>query len=81
MLKSYWKGSSFQKVRHTPRSRSQGHTSWNSQKGLVTKNTNVKYQRSGTHSSKVQSKVKVFKKLFQLQGQDHKVLSQGIILM
>ena len=33
-----------------------------SQEGLVTKNTHVKYQSSSTHSSKVISKVKVFKK-------------------
>ena len=58
-------------------------------KGLITKNTRVKYQSSSTHCSKVISKVKVFKTLVKLQGQGPrvnnngthgKVLSQGIIM-
>ena len=56
-------------------------------KGLITRNTHVKYQSSNPHYSKVISKVKVFKKWVKLQGKGHrvknsgtngKVLSQGI---
>ena len=55
----------------------------------ITGNIHVKYQRSSTHSSKVISKVKVFKKWVKLRGQSHgvqnngthgKVLSQGILM-
>ena len=68
----------FSKSRPHSKVKVTSHTSWYSQKDLVTKNTHVKYQSFDTHSSKVLSKVKVFKKLVQLQGQGHKVLSQGI---
>ena len=73
----------------TPRSRSQGKKYWYPQKGLVTSNIHVKYQRSNTHCSKIICKVKVFKKWVKLQGQGHrvknngtqgKVLSQGILM-
>ena len=43
----------------TPRSRSQGQKQWYPLKGLITRNTHVKYQSSRTHCSKVISKVKV----------------------
>ena len=36
-------------------------------------NFHVNYQSSSTHSSKVITKVKVFKKWFKLQGQGHRV--------
>ena len=59
-------------------------------KGLITKNTHMKYQSSSTHCSKVISKVKFFKKWVKLEGQGHKVkknngthgkvLSQGILM-
>ena len=58
-------------------------------KGLITRNTPVKYQSSSTHCSKVINKVKVFKKWVKLQDQGHsvknnsthgKVLSQGILM-
>ena len=60
-----------------------GYKSWFSTKNnrKISKNIHVKYQSSGNHSSKVLSKLKVFKKLVQLQGQGQKVLSQGIILV
>ena len=73
----------------TPRSRSQGKKSWYPQKGLITRNTQVKYQSSCNHGSKIISKVKVFKKWVKFQGQGHrvnnnsthgKVLSQGILM-
>ena len=43
----------------TTRSRSQGKKQWYPQKGLITRNTHVKYQSSSTYCSKVISKVKV----------------------
>ena len=50
----------FSKMGQTPRSRSQGKKKqWYPQKGLITRNTQVKYQSSSTHCSKVISKVKV----------------------
>ena len=42
-------------------------------KGLITRNTHMKYQYSSAHWSKVICKVEVFKKLVKLQGQGHKV--------
>ena len=44
-------------------------------KGLITRNTNVKYQSFSTHFSKVINKVKVFKKWIKLQGQGHIIIS------
>ena len=61
----------------TPRSRSQGQKQWYPQKGLITGYTHVKYQSSGTHCSKVISKVKVFKKWVKLQGQGQRVKNNG----
>ena len=46
-------------------------------KGLITRNTHVKYQISSTHCSKVISKVKVFKKWVKLQGQGYRVKNNG----
>ena len=55
----------------------------------IRRDTHVKYQSSSTLSSKVISKVNVFKKWVKLQGQGHrvknngthgKVLSQGILM-
>ena len=42
-------------------------------KGLVTRNTYVKYESPITSGKKVMTKVKVFQKKVKLQGQDHKV--------
>ena len=58
-------------------------------KGLITRDTHVKYQSSSTYCSKVICKVEVFKKWVKPQGQGHmvknngthgKVLSQGILM-
>ena len=58
-------------------------------KGLITRNTYVKYQRSSTHCSKVNSKIKVFKNGSNSKvkvtgkknnGTHRKVLSQGIFM-
>ena len=47
-------------------------------KGLITRNTHVKYQCYRTHCSKVISKVKVFFKIWvKLQGQGHSVKNNG----
>ena len=46
---------------------------WYPLKGLITRNTHVKYQRSSTCCSKVISKVKVLKKRVNLQSQGHRV--------
>ena len=43
-------------------SRSRGQKLWYHVKGLVTKNTNVKYESSTTSGKKVMAKVKVFQK-------------------
>ena len=43
------------------------------QKGLITRKTGVKYQSSSTHCLKVISMVKVLKKWVKLQGQGHRV--------
>ena len=42
--------------------KSQGETQWYPRKGLITRNTHVKYQSSSTHYSKVISKVKVLER-------------------
>ena len=58
-------------------------------KGLITRDTHVKYQNSSAHCSKVICKVEVFKNWVKLQGQGHmvknngthgKVLSHGILM-
>ena len=59
-------------VGKTPRSRSQ-FKKMVPHKGLVIRNTLVKYQSSSTHCSKVFYKVKVFTKLAKLRGEDHRV--------
>ena len=46
-------------------------------KGLITRNTHVKYQSSSTHCLKVINKVKVFKKWVKLQGQGYRVKNNG----
>ena len=43
------------------------------QKDLITRDNYVKYQSTGTHYSKIISKIKVLKKEVKLQGQAHKV--------
>ena len=45
--------------------------------GTHGKDTQVKYQRSSTHCSKVISKVKVFTKLVKLQSQGNRVKNNG----
>ena len=57
----------------TPRSRSQGPIYWYPLKGLITRDTHVKYQSSSSYCSKVIRKFKVFKKLVKLKGQGHRV--------
>ena len=61
----------------TPRSRSQGQKYWYPWRGLITRNTHVKYQSLSTHFSKVMSKVKVFKEWVKAQGQGHRVKNNG----
>ena len=55
----------------TPRSRSQGKKCWYLQKGLVTRNTHVKYQIFRAHCSKVIatcSKIKVSDRIAELRN-------------
>ena len=40
-------------------------------KGLVTRNTHVKYEGPSSSGKKVMAKVKMFEKLVKLQGQGH----------
>ena len=40
-------------------------------KGLVTRNTHVKYESPASYGSLVMTKVKVFEKYVKLQGQGH----------
>ena len=47
-------------------------------KGLITGNIQMKYQSSSTHGSDVISKVKIFKKWVEQQGQGHRVKNNGI---
>ena len=61
-FKKYGKSYSFSKVGQSPRSRSQDKKLWYPWKGLVTRNTHVKYQSPITYHSKVMAKVKVFQK-------------------
>ena len=44
---------------------------WYDVKGLVTRNTHVKYERFVSHGSFVMTKVKIFEKLVKYQGQGH----------
>ena len=53
----------------TQRSRSQDQKLWYPRKGLITRNTHVKYQSSSTHCSKVISKVKVSETRTELQNE------------
>ena len=53
LLKSYLQDKSFQRVGQTPRSRLKGQKRWYPQKGLVTRNTHVKYQSSRTYGLKL----------------------------
>ena len=46
-------------------------------KGLITRNTHVKYKNSNTRCSVVISKIKVFKKWVKLQGEGHMVRNNG----
>ena len=46
-------------------------------KGLIIRNTHVKYQSSSNHCSEAKSKFKVFKKWVKLQGQGHEVKNNG----
>ena len=48
------------KVGQTPRSRSKGQIWWYPKKGLVTRNTHVKYESHSSTKSKVMGKVNVF---------------------
>ena len=58
-------------VIQTSRSRSLGRKLWYDWKGLVTKNTCVKYESPASNGSLVMTKVKVFEKKVKLQGQGH----------
>ena len=49
------------------------------QKGLVIRNTHVKYNSYSTHCSKAISKVKVFKKWVKQLGQGHMVKNNGTL--
>ena len=55
-------GLSFSKVGQTSRSRSRGKKLWYHVKGLVTRNTHVRYESPISFSKKVMTKVKVFQK-------------------
>ena len=46
-------------------------------KGLVPRNTHVKYESPITCGKKVMAKVKVFQKQVKLQGQGHEVKNYG----
>ena len=59
-FESYGQGESFSKVGQTSRSRSQGQKLWYQVKGLVIRNTHVKYKSSIFIGFKVMVKVKVF---------------------
>ena len=63
------------KIGQTPRSRWNGQICCYPQKGLVSSKTHwqVKYQSSIPYCSKVNSKVKVFNRLVELQGQGYKI--------
>ena len=52
----------FLKVGQTLRSRSLGQKLWYDMKGLVTRNTHVKYESPASYGSLVMTKVKVFEK-------------------
>jgi hypothetical protein len=62
-------------VGQTSRSRSQGKKNWYGKKGLVIKNTHMKYESHITCHSKDMTNVKVFEKWVKLQG--HKVKKFG----
>ena len=61
-VRKLWQRLGFSKVGQTSRSRSQGQKLWYHVKGLVTRNTHVKYQSPITSGKKVMAKVKVFEK-------------------
>ena len=56
-----------------PWSRSHGKKNNGTHGQVLSHGIHVKYQSSSTHSSKIISKVKVFKKWVKLQGQGHRV--------
>jgi hypothetical protein len=64
-------------VGQTSRSRSQGQKFWYPGKGLVTRNTHIKYESPITDHSEDMANVKVFEKWVKLQGQGHKVKNVG----
>jgi hypothetical protein len=55
----------------------QGHKFWYQQKGLVLRNTHMKYESPIICHSKDMANVKVFKKWVKLKGQGHKVKNFG----
>ena len=59
----------FSKVDQSSRSRSQGKKLWSNVKGLVIRNTHVKYESPTSYGLKVMANVKVFQKWVKVQGQ------------
>ena len=60
MLFKLWPMLKFSKVGQSSRSRSQGQKLWYHAKGLVLKNTHVKYESPTSYGLKVMTNVKVF---------------------
>ena len=58
-------------VIQSSRSKSLGKKLWYGVKGLVTRNTHVKYESPISHISQLMTKVKIFEKKDKLQGQGH----------
>ena len=68
----------FSKCRSTSKVKVTGSKCWYPQKGLVCRNTQVKYDSSNPHCSKLLATLEFSKEYVKLQGQGHSLKNVGI---